>query len=62
VDEIPPLEPKASGDLAACHFPLEPGENLAEDRPGIAQDEATVAVAGATGGTELGSEEPPHPA
>jgi oligopeptide/dipeptide ABC transporter ATP-binding protein len=62
VDEIPPLEPKASGDLAACHFPLEPGENLAEDRPGIEQEEPAVAVAGATGGTELGPDEPPHPA
>src|SRR6266568_7499550 len=29
VVEEPPLEPKASGDLAACHFPLEVGENLA---------------------------------
>jgi oligopeptide/dipeptide ABC transporter ATP-binding protein len=62
VDEVPPLEPKASGDLAACHFPLEPGENLAEDRPGIQQDEAAVAVAGAIGGTELPPKEPPHPA
>ncbi len=43
VHEVPPLEPKASGDLAACHFPLEPGENLADDRPGIAQEpEATT--------------------
>ena len=62
VDEVPPLEVKASGDLAACHFPLEPGEDLAEARPGIAQDAAAVAVAGATGGTELPPDEPPHPA
>jgi oligopeptide/dipeptide ABC transporter ATP-binding protein len=46
VHEVPPLETKASGDLAACHFPLEPGENLAEAKAGIAQDpETTVAVA-----------------
>ncbi|HEX2157275.1 MAG TPA: oligopeptide/dipeptide ABC transporter ATP-binding protein [Actinomycetes bacterium] len=46
VDEVPPLEPKAAGDLAACHFPLEPGENLARARAGIEQDpETTVAVA-----------------
>jgi peptide/nickel transport system ATP-binding protein len=45
VDEVPPLEPKASGDLAACHFPLEPGENLADARPGIRQ-ETTVAPPG----------------
>jgi oligopeptide/dipeptide ABC transporter ATP-binding protein len=38
VHEVPPLEPKASGDLAACHFPLEPGENLARARAGIEQD------------------------
>ena len=62
VDEVPPLEVKASGDLAACHFPLEPGEDLAEARPGIEQDAAAVAVAGATGGTELPPDEPPHPA
>jgi oligopeptide/dipeptide ABC transporter ATP-binding protein len=46
VDEVPPLEMKASGDLAACHFPLEPGENLARARAGIEQDaETSVAVA-----------------
>jgi oligopeptide/dipeptide ABC transporter ATP-binding protein len=38
IDEEPPLERKASGDLAACHFPIEPGENLAEARPGIRQE------------------------
>ncbi|HEX5878196.1 MAG TPA: oligopeptide/dipeptide ABC transporter ATP-binding protein [Actinomycetota bacterium] len=62
VDEVPPLETKASGDLAACHFPIEPGEDLAAARPGIEQDAAAVAVAGATGGTELPPDEPPHPA
>jgi oligopeptide/dipeptide ABC transporter ATP-binding protein len=47
VHEEPPLERKASGDLAACHFPLEPGENLADDRPGIEQEpEATTPTAG----------------
>jgi oligopeptide/dipeptide ABC transporter ATP-binding protein len=61
VVEEPPLELKASGDLAACHFPLEPGEDLAEAKPGIQQDAATVAVAGVTGGTAL-PDEPPHPA
>jgi oligopeptide/dipeptide ABC transporter ATP-binding protein len=46
VHEVPPLEPKVSGDLAACHFPLEPGENLARARAGIEQDpETTLAVA-----------------
>jgi oligopeptide/dipeptide ABC transporter ATP-binding protein len=43
VEEVPPLEPKASGDLAACHFPMEPGENLAEARPGIRQEATTAA-------------------
>jgi oligopeptide/dipeptide ABC transporter ATP-binding protein len=38
VHEVPPLEPKASGDLAACHFPLEPGENLARAKAGIEQE------------------------
>jgi peptide/nickel transport system ATP-binding protein len=42
IDEEPPLERKASGDLAACHFPIEPGENLAEARPGIRQESATA--------------------
>ena len=46
VHEPPPLEPKAAGDLAACHFPLEPGENLARAKAGIEQDpEVTLAVA-----------------
>jgi oligopeptide/dipeptide ABC transporter ATP-binding protein len=46
IHEVPPLEPKAAGDLAACHFPLEPGENLARARAGIEQDpETSVAVA-----------------
>jgi oligopeptide/dipeptide ABC transporter ATP-binding protein len=50
VDEEPPLEPKASGDLAACHFPVEPGENLAEAKPGIRQEaETTVPVVGPGG-------------
>jgi oligopeptide/dipeptide ABC transporter ATP-binding protein len=37
VEEIPPLTPKESGDLAACHFPVQPGENLARARSGIPQ-------------------------
>jgi hypothetical protein len=41
---VPPLEPKASGDLAACHFPLEPGESLARAKAGIEQEEAETAV------------------
>jgi oligopeptide/dipeptide ABC transporter ATP-binding protein len=46
VHEAPPLEPKVSGDLAACHFPLEPGENLAKAKAGIEQEaETSVAVA-----------------
>ncbi len=44
VDEEPPLEPKASGDLAACHFPLELGENLAKAKPGIRQETTAPAV------------------
>jgi oligopeptide/dipeptide ABC transporter ATP-binding protein len=44
VEEEPPLERKASGDLAACHFPIEPGENLAEAKPGIRQELTTPAV------------------
>ena len=42
VDEVPPLEVKASGDLAACHFPLEPGEYLAKAKPGIRQEVTTA--------------------
>jgi oligopeptide/dipeptide ABC transporter ATP-binding protein len=38
VDEIPLLTAKESGDLAACHFPVQPGENLARARPGIRQE------------------------
>jgi oligopeptide/dipeptide ABC transporter ATP-binding protein len=44
VVEDPPLESKASGDLAACHFPLEPGENLAKAKPGIRQETTAPAV------------------
>jgi oligopeptide/dipeptide ABC transporter ATP-binding protein len=44
VVEVPPLEVKASGDLAACHFPLEPGENLAKAKPGIKQETTAPAV------------------
>jgi oligopeptide/dipeptide ABC transporter ATP-binding protein len=42
VDEEPPLEPKAGGDLAACHFPLEPGENLARAKAGIEQEAEVI--------------------
>jgi oligopeptide/dipeptide ABC transporter ATP-binding protein len=38
IHEEPPLEVKASGDLAACHFPLEPGESLARAKAGIEQE------------------------
>jgi oligopeptide/dipeptide ABC transporter ATP-binding protein len=51
VVEVPPLERKASGDLAACHFPIEPGENLAEARPGIRQDSTAPAVGTGTVGS-----------
>jgi oligopeptide/dipeptide ABC transporter ATP-binding protein len=44
VTDDPPLEPKASGDLAACHFPLVPGEDLAKAKPGIKQETAAPAV------------------
>jgi oligopeptide/dipeptide ABC transporter ATP-binding protein len=49
VHEVPPLEPKAAGDLAACHFPLEPGENLARAKAGIEQE------------VELAQQLPEHP-
>jgi oligopeptide/dipeptide ABC transporter ATP-binding protein len=49
VHEVPPLEPKASGDLAACHFPLEPGESLARAKAGIEQE------------VELAQQLPEHP-
>jgi oligopeptide/dipeptide ABC transporter ATP-binding protein len=39
VHEVPVLEPKFEGnDLAACHFPVADGENLAESRSGIPQE------------------------
>jgi oligopeptide/dipeptide ABC transporter ATP-binding protein len=44
IDEEPPLEPKVSDDLAACHFPLEPGENLAKAKPGIRQESTAPVV------------------
>jgi oligopeptide/dipeptide ABC transporter ATP-binding protein len=49
VHEDPPLEAKASGDLAACHFPLEPGENLARAKAGIEQ-QAEAAMPPPVGG------------
>jgi oligopeptide/dipeptide ABC transporter ATP-binding protein len=49
VHEVPPLEPKTAGDLAACHFPLEPGENLARAKAGIEQE------------VELAEQLPEHP-
>jgi oligopeptide/dipeptide ABC transporter ATP-binding protein len=49
VHEEPPLEPKVSGDLAACHFPLEPGENLARAKAGIEQ-QAEAAMPPPVGG------------
>ena len=49
VHEEPPLEPKTAGDLAACHFPLEPGESLARARAGIEQE------------AELAQQLPEHP-
>jgi oligopeptide/dipeptide ABC transporter ATP-binding protein len=49
VHEDPPLELKAGGDLAACHFPLEPGESLARAKAGIEQE------------VELAQQLPEHP-
>ena len=49
VHEEPPLEPKVSGDLAACHFPLEPGESLARAKAAIEQE------------VELAQQLPEHP-
>jgi oligopeptide/dipeptide ABC transporter ATP-binding protein len=45
VTDEPPLEAKEAGDLAACHYPLEPGENLAKARPGIKQETTTPQLA-----------------
>jgi oligopeptide/dipeptide ABC transporter ATP-binding protein len=44
VTDDPPLELKASGDLAACHFPLEPGEDLSKAKPGIKQETTAPAI------------------
>jgi oligopeptide/dipeptide ABC transporter ATP-binding protein len=44
VEEEPLLERKVADDLAACHFPLEPGENLAKAKPGIRQETTAPAV------------------
>jgi oligopeptide/dipeptide ABC transporter ATP-binding protein len=44
IDEEPPLERKVADDLAACHFPIEPGENLAKAKPGIQQQSTAPAV------------------
>ena len=41
VDAVPLLEEKDPGDWAACHFPVEEGEQLARSRAGIPQ-ESTV--------------------
>ena len=49
VHEDPPLELKAGGDLAACHFPLEPGESLARAKAGNEQE------------VELAQQLPEHP-
>ena len=49
VHEEPLLELKAGGDLAACHFPLEPGESLAKAKAGIEQE------------VELAQQLPEHP-
>ena len=43
VDEVPLLTVKGGDDsshAAACHFPVDPGENLAEESPGINQAES----------------------
>jgi oligopeptide/dipeptide ABC transporter ATP-binding protein len=44
VEEEPLLEPKVADDLAACHFPIEPGEHLAKAKPGIRQDSTAPVV------------------
>jgi oligopeptide transport system ATP-binding protein len=39
VDQVPVLEPKFEGnDLAACHFPVETGEDLTVSKAGIEQE------------------------
>jgi oligopeptide/dipeptide ABC transporter ATP-binding protein len=49
VTNVPPLEPRL-GDgpdhTAACHIPMEVGENLAEFRPSISAEERVVEVEG----------------
>jgi oligopeptide transport system ATP-binding protein len=44
VEVEPLLEPKVAGDLAACHYPIEPGENLAEATPSIRQEQTVPTV------------------
>ena len=45
VEEVPVLEPKFEGnDLAACHFPVETGESLADAVPGIRQESTAPAL------------------
>ncbi len=46
VEEEPTLERKVADDLAACHFPIEPGEHLAKARPGIKQESTAPVVGG----------------
>jgi oligopeptide/dipeptide ABC transporter ATP-binding protein len=50
VHEEPLLVAKEAGDLAACHFPMEPGENLAKAKAGIKQTvEAAEPAIGTSG-------------
>jgi oligopeptide/dipeptide ABC transporter ATP-binding protein len=44
VDTEPLLELKAAGDQAACHFPVEPGEDLSLARSDIAQEDTTPEI------------------
>ena len=45
ITDVPPLEAKIPGDLAACHYPLEAGEDLSRARAGIQQETTTPQVA-----------------
>ena len=50
VTEVPDLEPRLGdgpGHIAACHFPVTPGEDLTKAKPAIAADERVIEPDGA---------------
>jgi oligopeptide/dipeptide ABC transporter ATP-binding protein len=45
VDEVPELEPRLGdepGHVAACHFPVEDGEDISKSRPSIGADQRVI--------------------